>query len=63
MTYTRRDECRPIIAQVIRDHPDATEAELRLHIRRAYPFQGWYRAQSRPWLQEVRRQVRQRFGD
>lgn len=49
-----RVRSQEVIKQVIQDHPDATDDELRAMVSKAYPFdmrRGWAYKQ---WLREVK---------
>ncbi len=52
-----RDIARPIIAQVIAARPGAAERELRIELRKVYPFGERAYHPYRIWCDEVRRQL------
>jgi hypothetical protein len=52
-----RLRARPIIAQILREHPDADERELRRLISAAYPFGERAMHPYKCWLTEVREQL------
>jgi hypothetical protein len=56
MPKTWRDECRPIIAEVLRTTKGESEANIRWALRAAFPFGPRTHHPYKIWLSEVRKQ-------
>lgn len=57
MISTWRDTARLIIAEVIRNHPEASTKELKVLIREAYPFGARKWHPYKIWCDEVNTQL------
>lgn len=55
-----REHARPIITQIIQDHPDKTDKEVRKLISDAYPFGERAYHPYKIWCSEVAIQMSQR---
>lgn len=55
--HTWRDSARPIIAEVIKNNPDADAKKLRMLISEAYPFGERRMHPYKIWCDEVKVQL------
>lgn len=58
---TWRDECAPIIAEVIQRVGKSDMKLLRRQLRKAYPYYGRSHWPYRVWLSEIKRQLKLDF--
>lgn len=61
MTETWRQHSAPIIADVIKSNPTATEKQMRRLISEAYPYGHRANHPYKVWLSEVKRQLQAKF--
>jgi hypothetical protein len=60
MSKTTRDECRPIIARVLKENEGKPENEIRKALRDAFPWPPRKYHPYKIWLDEIRVQMGKR---
>ncbi len=61
MRSTWRDSANKVINRVFADYPDATEQEMRKHLRDAYPFGERAMHPYKIWCDAVKKAMRMKY--